>query len=111
MGGARRWGGPISGGWRQAEGGSRAGGSGEPCAPARDPLRSLVYTAADRAIRAVYVKGAKVVEHGRVLTMDHAAALATVAEGQPRMLREAPSRDSAGRRAEEIAPVSLPPWR
>ena len=43
--------------------------------PSRDPLRSLVFTAADRAIQTVYVHGAKVAEHGRVLTMDHAYLL------------------------------------
>ena len=76
--------------------------------PARDPLRSLVFTAADRAVQTVYVHGAKVAEHGRVLTMDHRGALATVAEGQQRMLRDAPSRDWAGREAEQIVPLSLP---
>src|SRR5271169_6073277 len=40
--------------------------------PARDPLRSLVFTAADRAVHAVFVHGTKVMEAGRVLTMDHA---------------------------------------
>jgi cytosine/adenosine deaminase-related metal-dependent hydrolase len=76
--------------------------------PARDPLRSLVFTAADRAVRTVFVHGVKVMDQGRVLTMDHAAALAEVAEGQHRMLRDAPSRDWAGRTAEEISPLSLP---
>jgi cytosine/adenosine deaminase-related metal-dependent hydrolase len=76
--------------------------------PARDPLRSLVFTAADRAIRAVFVHGAKVMEAGCVLTMDHDAALAEVAEGQQRMLRDAPSRDWARRTAEQISPLSLP---
>jgi cytosine/adenosine deaminase-related metal-dependent hydrolase len=76
--------------------------------PARDPLRSLVFTAADRAIRSVFVHGTKVMEGGCVLTMDHAAALAAVAEGQQRMLRDAPSRDWAGRTAEQISPLSLP---
>jgi 5-methylthioadenosine/S-adenosylhomocysteine deaminase len=76
--------------------------------PARDPLRSLVFTAADRAVRAVFVHGTKVMEDGRVLTMDHEAALTGVAEGQQRMLRDAPSRDWAGRSAEEISPLSLP---
>ena len=76
--------------------------------PARDPLRSLVFTAADRAVQTVFVHGTKVMEHSRVLTMDHAAALAEVAEGQRRMLRDAPSRDWAGRTAEQISPPSLP---
>ena len=76
--------------------------------PARDPLRSLVFTGADRAVRTVFVHGTKVMENGRVLTMDHAAALEAVTEGQQRMLRDAPSRDWAGRTAEEISPLSLP---
>ncbi|MGH7153213.1 MAG: amidohydrolase family protein, partial [Acetobacteraceae bacterium] len=78
--------------------------------PARDPLRSFVYTAADRAVQSVFVHGAKVVDQGRVLTMDHAGALAAVTEGQQRMLRDAPSRDWAGRTAEQIVPPSLPAW-
>jgi len=76
--------------------------------PARDPIRSLVFTGADRAVRTVFVHGTKVMENGRVLTMDHAAALEAVTEGQQRMLRDAPSRDWAGRTAEEISPLSLP---
>ena len=76
--------------------------------PARDPLRSLVFTAADRAVRTVFVHGSKVMDEGRVLTMDHQTALMVVAEGQQRMLRDAPSRDWAGRSAEEISPLSLP---
>ena len=42
--------------------------------PVRDPLRSLVYAAAERAVKTVYVDGAKVVEGGRVLTLDYEAA-------------------------------------
>jgi 5-methylthioadenosine/S-adenosylhomocysteine deaminase len=49
-----------------------------------------------------------VMENGQVLTMDHAAALAAVTEGQERMLRDAPSRDWAGRTADQISPLSLP---
>jgi hypothetical protein len=59
-------------------------------------------------VRTVFVHGEKVMEAGTVLTMDHAAALAEVAEGQQRMLRDAPSRDWAGRTAEQISPLSLP---
>ncbi len=76
--------------------------------PARDPLRSLVFTAADRAVHTVFVHGTKVMEAGQVLTMDHAAALAAVAEGQQRMLQNGPLRDWAGRTAEQISPLSLP---
>jgi 5-methylthioadenosine/S-adenosylhomocysteine deaminase len=56
----------------------------------------------------VFVHGTKVMESGHVLTMDHPAALAAVTEGQQRMLRDAPSRDWAGRTAEQISPLSLP---
>ncbi|SRR5579883_270577 len=76
--------------------------------PARDPLRSLVYTAADRAVRDVFVDGVKVVENGRVLTLDHAGALAELTEAQRRMERKVPERDYKQRSAAEIAPLSLP---
>ena len=76
--------------------------------PARDPLRSLVYTAADRAVRDVYVDGSKVVSEGRVLTLDHAKALAALAEAQRRMEASVERRDFRKRSAEAIAPLSLP---
>jgi len=76
--------------------------------PARDPLRSLVYTAADRAVRDVFVDGAQVVEDGRVLTIDREAALAELGEAQRRMELGVPETDYAGRSSAEIAPLSLP---
>ena len=78
--------------------------------PARDPLRSLVFTAADRAVKTVYVHGEKVMENGRVLTLDHAAALDAVTEGQRLMVRDSPANDWSGREAAEIFPISLPQW-
>ena len=39
--------------------------------PLRDPIRSLIYAAADRAVRHVFVDGAQVVADGRVTTMDY----------------------------------------
>jgi 5-methylthioadenosine/S-adenosylhomocysteine deaminase len=76
--------------------------------PARDPLRSLVYTAADRAIQGVFVDGVKVVESGRVLTLDHAGVLAVLTEAQRRMERVVPERDYNRRNADDIVPLSLP---
>jgi 5-methylthioadenosine/S-adenosylhomocysteine deaminase len=76
--------------------------------PARDPLRSLVYTAAERAVRDVYVDGRPVVQARRVLTLDRATAAAHLAEAQERMLAEVPRHDYRGRGAEEITPLSLP---
>ena len=76
--------------------------------PARDPLRSLVFHAADRAVRDVYIDGRKVVSEGRVLTLDAAGAAERLAEAQARMMAEVPKRDFRGRSAEEITPLSLP---
>ena len=76
--------------------------------PVRDPLRSLVYTAADRAVRDVFVGGNQVVKNGAVLTMNHAEAVGRLAEAQARMEREVPTRDYRKRQSEQIAPFSLP---
>ncbi len=76
--------------------------------PARDPLRSLVYTAAERAVRDVYVDGRLAVENGQVLGLDQDDAIGRLEEAQLRMLASAPKNDYLGREAEEIAPLSLP---
>jgi 5-methylthioadenosine/S-adenosylhomocysteine deaminase len=76
--------------------------------PARDPLRSLVFHAADRAVRDVYVDGRQVVASGRVLTLDRAGALSRLTEAQRRMEADVPRRDPRGRRSEDITPLSLP---
>jgi 5-methylthioadenosine/S-adenosylhomocysteine deaminase len=75
--------------------------------PARDPLRSLVYHAADRAVRDVWVDGAQVVRDGEVLTMDQQKAGAILVEAQQRMIELVPKRDYRKRTAEEISPLSL----
>ena len=79
--------------------------------PVRDPLRAMVFAAADRAIAAVYVDGIRVMEGGRVLTMDHENALARLGEAQARMLGRVAGQDWAGRSAEQLTPMSLPMWR
>jgi cytosine/adenosine deaminase-related metal-dependent hydrolase len=76
--------------------------------PARDPLRSLVYHAADRAVRDVYVDGRRVVTGGRVLTLNQAEAGERLTEAQQRMLAMVPERDYRRRSADEITPLSLP---
>jgi cytosine/adenosine deaminase-related metal-dependent hydrolase len=75
--------------------------------PARDPLRSLIYAAGDRAIRAVYVDGHKVVEDGEVLTMDYRAAAAHLNEAQKRVEARVPELDWAHRPAAQIAPSTF----
>ena len=76
--------------------------------PARDPLRSLVFHAADRAVRDVYVDGRPVVKDRSVLTLDADGAAARLGEAQQRMLAAVPQRDFRRRTAEEITPLSLP---
>ena len=76
--------------------------------PSRDPLRSLVYAAADRAIRHVYVDGEQVVRDGEVLTIDFPAAALEVNEAQKRAEALVPKRDLvAGRTAEEMSPLTF----
>ncbi len=76
--------------------------------PVRDPLRTFVFEAADRAVREVFVDGRAVVEDGKPLHLDPDGAAALLEESQARMLAEAPRRDFLGRTGDEIAPRSLP---
>jgi len=75
--------------------------------PVRDPLRSFVYHAADRAVRDVFVDGRQVVADRRVVTLDQEAAAERLAEAQRRMMERVRERDYRGRSAEEISPLSL----
>jgi 5-methylthioadenosine/S-adenosylhomocysteine deaminase len=79
--------------------------------PSHDPVRSLIYAADDRVIRAVYVDGVKVVEGGRVLTMDYAAAAAALDEAQKRIVARAPSLDWAHRAIDDIVRPTFPTMR
>jgi cytosine/adenosine deaminase-related metal-dependent hydrolase len=76
--------------------------------PVRDPLRSFIYHAADRAVRDVFVDGRQVVAEGKVLPLDQADAAERLAAAQQRMLDAAPRRDYRKRTAEQISPLSLP---
>lgn len=78
-----------------------------PMMPVRDPLRSLIYHAADRSVRDVYVDGVRVVENGKVLTLDFRDACGRLEEAQRHMLEAAPSHDYASRTDQEISPLSL----
>jgi cytosine/adenosine deaminase-related metal-dependent hydrolase len=76
--------------------------------PVRDPLRSLVFSAAERAVRDVYVGGEQVVRDGRVLTLDRAGALDRLDGVRRRAEARVPERDWAGRSGEELSPLALP---
>jgi cytosine/adenosine deaminase-related metal-dependent hydrolase len=76
--------------------------------PARDPVRSLIYAAGDRAIRAVYVDGQCVVQDGKCLTIDYESAAAELHEAQKRIIGKAPSLDWAHRPVEQVSPPTFP---
>ncbi len=75
--------------------------------PAYDPVRSLIYSAGDRAVRAVFVDGRKVVENGRVLTIDYPAAAAALEEAQARAIALVPERDWQHRTATQLSPPTF----
>ena len=72
--------------------------------PPLEPVRSLIFSASERAIRDVYVDGQQVVRDGKVLTIDIEAAVEAMNDGQRRRLATVPERDWARRTAEELAP-------
>ena len=76
--------------------------------PVRDPLRSLIYVAAERAIRDVYVDGRPVVRGGEVLAFDMADALARLEDAQRRAEAAFQGLDFAGRRHDEASPMTYP---
>jgi cytosine/adenosine deaminase-related metal-dependent hydrolase len=76
--------------------------------PLREPLRSLIYAAADRAVRDVYVDGRQVVADGEVLTMDYAAASRSLEDAQKRSVARTAELDWAGRDADAMSPMVLP---
>lgn len=76
--------------------------------PPRDPLRSFIYHAADRAVRMVLIDGEVVAKEGKALGLDTATAAGTLAEAQARMIRDAAKHDYRGRHGDEVSPLSLP---
>lgn len=76
--------------------------------PVRDPVRSLVYAAADRAVKTVIVDGKVVVDGGKVLTMDHEKACADLEAAQRRAEPNVAKLDWAGRDHLTISPLMLP---
>ena len=75
--------------------------------PVRDPLRSFVFHAADRAVRTVLVDGEVVLKDGEPVHLDPKAAMEKVAEAQARMIRDTPKIDYAQRPGDTISPLSL----
>jgi 5-methylthioadenosine/S-adenosylhomocysteine deaminase len=76
--------------------------------PVRDPLRSLVHSAADRAVKDVYVDGVKVVADGRVLTLDYENAAERLTAAAAKAEAGVPALDWGKRTGRELSPLSLP---
>jgi cytosine/adenosine deaminase-related metal-dependent hydrolase len=72
--------------------------------PLHDPIRSLVYTAGERAVREVWVDGRQVVRDGKALAFDYADASARLEEAQRRAIAKVPGFDWAKRGVDEIMP-------
>lgn len=75
--------------------------------PVRDPLRSLVFHAADRAVRHVLVGGEHILRDGKPVSLDVREAAGILAQSQAKMLRDAGQLDYRGRDGNVIAPLSL----
>jgi cytosine/adenosine deaminase-related metal-dependent hydrolase len=75
--------------------------------PARDPLRSLIYAAGDRAVHTVIVDGRKIVVDGKLLTIDYAQAAEHLHEAQQRVMANVPNLDWGHRHVDEISPPTF----
>lgn len=72
--------------------------------PLRDPLRSLIYVAAERAVRDVFVDGRHVVVDGHVPAFDLTAALEALEAAQRRAEAAFTGLDYAGRMHDDASP-------
>jgi len=76
--------------------------------PLREPLRSLIYTAAERAVKDVYVDGVQVVKDSKAIHVDMDAALDKLEEIQTETIATVSERDWAGRQVEDMSPMVFP---
>ncbi len=76
--------------------------------PMRDPIRSLLHHAADRAVRDVIIDGKKVVENGKVKTLNYLGTSNKIEQVRQRMEGKLPQYVDAGRGVEELSPLAFP---
>jgi cytosine/adenosine deaminase-related metal-dependent hydrolase len=76
--------------------------------PGRDPLRNLIFTAADRAVKHVYVDGILRVRDGTILSMDCDTAADRLEIEQTASEVEVATLDADNRDGLEISPLVLP---
>jgi cytosine/adenosine deaminase-related metal-dependent hydrolase len=75
--------------------------------PVYDPIRSMIYSAGERAVRDVFVDGRMVVSRGRALAFDYADAALRLEEAQKRAIEKVPQFDWAHRPVDEIMPPTF----
>ena len=75
--------------------------------PVREPMRSLLVVALERAVRDVWVDGTRVVRDGALTTIDLQLESERLERAQKGMLEAVPKHDWAGRSADELAPMML----
>ena len=73
--------------------------------PLREPLRSLLFVAVERAVRDVWVDGRQVVKDREVVGIDLPSSLAALEAAQARAMERVPNLDWAGRSAAEMSPM------
>ena len=73
--------------------------------PLRDPVRSMIYVAAERAVRHVFIDGVQVVKDSRVTTLDIEAASDELEQTQRRLLPQVRQLDWAKRSHYDISPL------
>jgi cytosine/adenosine deaminase-related metal-dependent hydrolase len=78
--------------------------------PLRDPIKNIVYNAADEDIDRVYVDGRLVVDGGRVLGADEQAVLKALQAGGERAWPRMAKHDWAARGADQLSPPTYPSW-
>jgi 5-methylthioadenosine/S-adenosylhomocysteine deaminase len=78
--------------------------------PLRDPIKNIVYNAADEDVDRVYVDGRLVVDGGRVLAADERAILAALQASGERMWPRMAKSDWAGRSADQLSPQTYADW-
>ncbi len=76
--------------------------------PMRDPIRSLIHHAADRAVRDVIIDGKRVVENGKVKTLDYLGTNKKIEQVRQRMEAKLSQFDYGGREAAELSPLVFP---
>jgi cytosine/adenosine deaminase-related metal-dependent hydrolase len=78
--------------------------------PLRDPVKNIVYNAADEDVDRVWVDGRLVVEAGRVLAADEDAILTALQAAGDRMWPRMAGGDWAGRSADQLSPQTYAEW-